>query len=311
MMQIKSPLLVTGASGLLGAAVVTELAARHQVVACHGRNSFQWPGVTACGVDLLDATATQRLLHTTQPRFIIHLAAATHLDHCEKFPSAAAELNTACTQRLAEWAALNGAVFVYMSTDSVFAGTQGGYIETDVTEPVNHYARSKLAGERAVQACGGEHLIIRGNIFGWNAQNKQNLAEWILAKLERGETVPGFTDVIFNPLLVNTLASIIGALLERGCRGLVHAGSAAPLSKFDFAVALAREFELPAELIQQTTLSAAPLATQRPLNTSLDCEKLERLLDVTPISIDQELKKFRELRSSGFVSRLKSALIPL
>ena len=310
-MKNGSPLLVTGASGMLGAAVVAAAAVRNPVVACHGRNPFQWPGVISRGVDLLSPAATEQLLYTIQPGCIIHLAAATQIDQCEQFPAAADELNAVCTRRLAEWAARHGAVFVYMSTDSVFAGTRGSYQETDLTEPVNHYARSKLAGERAVQASGGEHLIIRGNIFGWNAQPKQNLAEWVLAKLECGETVPGFTDIIFNPLLVNTLASIILDLLEHGCRGIVHTGCASPLSKFDFACKLAGTFGHPVKQVIPTLSSAAPLPTPRPNNTSLDCTKLARILDATAITIDQELQTFRELRSSGFVSMLKSSIIPL
>jgi hypothetical protein len=73
------------------------------------------------------------------------------------------------------------------------------------------------------------------NIYGWNAQNKESLAEWVLRRLEEGRDVPGFTDVFFTPLLANDLAAILFAMLQRELTGLYHVVGSERISKFEFA----------------------------------------------------------------------------
>src|SRR5512136_387409 len=96
----------------------------------------------------------------------------------------------------------HGSSMTYISTDAVYRGSDGNYDEGSPADPVNVYGRSKLAGENAVREVLGDPLILRTNIFGWNLQPKHSIAEWFLSGLEAGKRVPGFTDVLFSPLLV-------------------------------------------------------------------------------------------------------------
>jgi dTDP-4-dehydrorhamnose reductase len=193
-----------------------------------------------------------------------------------------------------------------MSTDSVFDGQSGDYQESDAPRPLNHYAASKLAAEAVVQALLPDHLIVRANIFGWNAQPKSSLAEWVLGRLEAGEQVPGFTDAVFAPLLVNTLADIMLAMLMRPASGLYHVASRNAVSKYEFALTLATVFGLPDGLVKPTLVGTS-LKTLRPRNTTLDTRKFRRDIGIALPAVSEDVQRFRLLRDTGFVDRLKAA----
>jgi dTDP-4-dehydrorhamnose reductase len=306
--QHQEPILVTGASGLLGAAFVAVAAAQHDVIACSGRHLFAWPNARACTADLTNEAATAAMLDQFRPRLVVNFAAATNLDRCEAARAEAEALNAGAAGAIARWCEKSGACLVHMSTDSVFDGATGGYTEAHEPAPLNAYARSKLNGERAVQASGCRHLIVRANIFGWNAQRKHSLAEWVLARLESGQPVPGFTDVIFNPLNVETLSELILTLVARGASGVVHVGSAAPISKHEFACLVAHEFGFDPGRVQPALLAGAGFAVKRPLNTALRCRRLEEEFGIELPRAEAEVARFRASLASGFHTRIQSAL---
>ena len=168
------------------------------------------------------------------------------------------------------------------------------------------YARSKLAGEQTVLSRYPASLVVRINIFGWNAQPKQSFAESVVDKLERGETVLGFTDVRFAPLLVNDLAEMLLTLLDGTESGVYHAASFDSLSKYEFAQAIATVFDLDAARIQPSRLEDARLQAPRPLNTSLNPKKLGSALGQTMPTIIEGIHRFLELREKGYVEKLRN-----
>lgn len=301
-------MLVTGASGLLGGNFAVAASRDFQVSACYGRHALSWEGIDGFSVDLRRPEETAALLLRTRPAIIAHFAALTNVDQCEEEPEVAEEVNVGISERLARWAAANNARFLLMSTDSVFDGISGGYTESDQPNPLNRYAATKLAAEKVVRDAGGNHLIVRANIYGWNAQAKSSLAEWVLGRLEMRQQVPGFTDVAFAPLLVNTLADIMLAMLGRGARGLYHVASDRALSKYEFALAVAGVFGFPSESIVPTVLGTA-LKAPRPRNTALDASRVHRELGVVLPAVVGDVRRFRWLRDTGYVDRLKAACL--
>ena len=202
-------LLITGASGLLGANLVLAAHEDHEVIALYYRHAIELEGVHSMSADLSQPGKAKELFVNLQPDWVIHCAADTSIDELESNPERAFQMNRDMAANVAEAAREVGAKMVHISTDAVFDGRGGPYREGDPTEPVNVYGKSKLAGERAVQAVCPEALIIRTNIFGWNAQPKTSLAEWFINNLKQGNPCKGFVDVFFNPLLVNHLCVII------------------------------------------------------------------------------------------------------
>ncbi len=200
-----------------------------------------------------------------------------------------------------------GAGFVQISTDSVFDGARGGYRETDPTCPLNAYARSKLEAEERVLAVSPNSLIIRTNFFGWGTGLKPSYSEWLLTKLGAADPFPVFSDVSFNPLLTNTLATMVLDLAEQGRRGVVHLGSREPCTKLEFARMLAEIFGFDTtQAIRPTNFHAVSLRAPRPLQTNLNVQLAERLLSTPMPEIAGELVRLREL-APGLRSELRNS----
>ena len=199
-------------------------------------------GIDRATCDLTDAAGTARVVREIEPRCIIHTAAFTQVDWCESHPEETWRANVEASRTLAQIAWQIGARMIYISTDSVFDGARGCYSETDEPGPLNVYARSKLAGERAVLAELPDALIVRTVIYGWNLRPKRSLAEWILSELESGSEVQGFDDAVFSPILVNDLGRLLLELLERRASGVCHVARIEACTKFEFARAVAEMF---------------------------------------------------------------------
>jgi len=302
-------LLVTGASGLLGATLVlTAQAAGHEVTGTFNRHRMQVPGTRMLKVNLADEMALRNAVTSIQPRVIIHCAAATNVDGCEEHEPDAVKMNVNSSSVLAEIAARTGARMMYVSTDAVFDGQRGGYLETDEPNPINVYARTKLEGERAVTGqC--PSAIVRINTFGWSPQRKPSLAEWMLSQLEQGKQLAGFEDVWFCPVLVNELAEILLTMVAGNLSGIYHVVGAETISKFEFGQRLAATFGFDPGRVVPTRVAASALKAPRPRNMSLRTGKIERALGQSMPDVQSGLETFRQLRESGYERRLKSYLV--
>jgi dTDP-4-dehydrorhamnose reductase len=303
-------ILVTGASGLLGASVVLHARSLGLDVAglyrCH---PLQVPGTAMCRVDLMDLAATRELLMDLKPEAIIHCAAATNVDWCEVHREEAEKVNVRASSLLAEIAGDLNAHLIYISTDAVFDGRQGNYSEADEPTPLNVYGWSKLSGERAVLEHHTSALIVRINIYGWNAQEKLSLAEWFLRHLREEEQVPGFTDVTFCPMLVNDLADILLQMLDRRLSGLYHVTGSETISKYEFGRRVATAFGLDPGKVVPTRIREASLQARRPLDISLNTAKICQAMGFEMPGVDAGLRRFRALYGDGYPQQLKNYLV--
>ena len=216
-------ILVTGASGLLGASVVmVAQEQRREVTGLYHRHAVTLPGAALVSADLTDESDIRKVFHDLKPESVVHCAAATSVDWCQRHPEEAYRANVDVSARIAEIAAQEGMQLLYISTDSVFDGVRGYYSEADVPAPVNVYAQTKLRGEEKVLGSHSSAAVARVTLYGWNAQNKQSLAEWVLSELALGKPVPGFTDSIFCPILANDLAKVLLAMVDSKLTGIYH-----------------------------------------------------------------------------------------
>ncbi len=298
--------LITGASGLLGANLVLDAAQGHQVVAVYHRHPIDLAGVEALRADLSRPGVAQRLISAADPDWVVHCAAATNVDACERDPETAFRLNRDMAAYVAEAAWDARARLIHVSTDAVFDGERGGYVEEDDANPATVYGRSKLAGEQAVLQAHPEAAVVRTNIFGWNAQPKRGLAEWFLANLEAGQSCTGFTDVRISPILVNDLGDLMFEMLRRGVGGVFHAGGGECLSKYEMGVRLAKAFGLNPELIRPGSVAQADLVAPRGRRLCLDSGKLAVILGVELPAFEDGLRRFRLQREEGYRERLRA-----
>lgn len=144
-------ILITGAMGGVGQALAVALAPRHDVTAVSHKQ-----------LDVTDMTAVLDIAHTVHPNVIINAAAMADVDACAQYPMRAWQVNALAPQFLANAATEVNAVLLHFSSDYVFSGEKGQpYVETDLTDPVNIYGESKVAGEQNALAHCRQTYIIR------------------------------------------------------------------------------------------------------------------------------------------------------
>ena len=302
-------ILVTGASGLLGVNLVTTARGMGRPVAgtCH-RHLIHVPDVPTYALDLTDATATRKFVEQLRPDAIIHCAAATDLDWCEDHPAETELINAKVPAILAEIARELRVQFVHISTDAVFDGARSGYSEDDTPAPLSVYAESKLHGEQEVLKQFTAALVARVNIYGWNAQPKQSLAEWMLDQLHTKKQLNGFVDVYFCPMLANDLAETLLDMLDRGLTGVYHVVGSERISKYEFGRRLATKFGFDPDWVLPVRLAEVRLRAVRPLDVSLNAVKASRALGRSLPGVDEGLSRFLALRESGYPNHLRSYL---
>jgi dTDP-4-dehydrorhamnose reductase len=304
-------ILITGAGGLLGANLVLDaLASGHRVIAVDHQYPIRHPEVDSLAADLCQAGAAESILAAKRPDWVIHCAAATSVDGCEADPAMAFRLNRDMAQAVARGARAAGSRLVHISTDAVFDGERGGYREEDVPSPINVYGRSKLEGERAVAAADPQALIVRTNLYGWNAQDKQSLAEWFLSNLEAGKRCRGFTDVWFSPILVNDLGRLLFAMLEAGLAGVYHVAGGECVSKYDFGVLIARVFGFDPQLIRPAATPDGPPRARRGRQLCLRSLRIDALAGLRLPAAAEGLTRWKQLGEEGLAGRLRGLIDP-
>lgn len=239
--------VVLGASGLLGQALMRELARR-------GRRALGLSRRT--GLDLTALGSPQSLAQALKPHapaLVVNAAAMTQLEACEQHPDQACALHARLPALLAAWSRDTGVPWVQVSTDHYFVGHENRL--HDEAAPVlllNHYARSKHAGEVIALQC-PHALVLRTNIVGhrgWPGQ--PSFAEWALASLQAGQPFAGYTDSWASSMEAGQCAAALLDLADGGARGLFNVASRDSSSKADFI----------SDLAQATGLSSAALLRQ-------------------------------------------------
>ncbi len=273
--------LVLGGTGLLGPYLANALAQSHSVKTV-GRESGD------IRTDLTDAAAVRELLKTETPSLVINCTALTNVDQCETTPEAADELNRGIPETLAG-ALPADAHLIQISTDQVYPGTSGPYREAEIG-PINVYGKSKLAGELAALTHPNA-LVLRANFFGPSlTPGRSSLSDWMIDSLRAEKPMTLFTDSLFSPLHLNTVAKFCRMSIERRLTGTFNLGARNGLSKADFAERLAMHLGL--SLAKATRGESVALTDRapRPRDMRMRVDAIETALGVTMPSLEAEIE---------------------
>jgi len=301
-------LLVTGASGLLGINLALRETAHREVIGVTNSHSLVNTPFPTKPFNLTAPGAIDCMLDEIQPGVVIHCAAMADIDDCEKQPEKAALINTKVPGILAQACSARNIRLIHLSTDAVFDGLRGDYLETDTPNPLSVYARTKLDGENAVLDACPKAVVARVNFYGWSLTGKRSLAEFFFSNLSEGKPVNGFTDVQFCPLFVNHLADLLLQLLDRGYSGLFHVVSPVSLSKYEFGCRIAEAFGLDDKLIHPVSVMDGGLTAKRSPKLTLNTDKLKQDLQIVLPGVEEGIKEFAEQQAEGFPEQIHEYL---
>ena len=263
------PILITGASGQVGSAIVSALAGRQDILTPHHGE-----------LDLTSSDSIRTYMRKKEPHSVINAAAYTAVDKAESEPELAHAVNALAPGVLGEEARRLGGHVLHLSTDYVFSGElDRPYVETDATGPKSVYGRTKLEGEQALAATGAPFMILRTS---WvYAATGKNFLLTILRLADERPELKIVADQQGAPTSAADLARLTLHLLEQGCGGggVYHATGAGETTWHGFAAEIVRlrqkqQPDLPLATVLPIPTSAYPTPAQRPANSRLDCSRL-------------------------------------
>lgn len=280
---------VTGANGQLGRALAE---------ACRSR---AWPCVLAdhAQVAVEDAKTVRHWLQQAQPQWLLHCAAWTDVDGCERDPQRAFLVNAQGTAVLAQACSALGIALLYVSTDFVFDGSQTEpYTETAATNPLSQYGRSKLQGEQAVLAAARANFyVLRTSwVFG---PGGANFPRAILRRARSGQPLTVVTDQCGRPTYAPDLAEAMLDLVRlQPAAGLYHAANLGACSWHGFAQAIVRAAGLNVP-VGETTAAQLARPAARPAYSVLDTRKLDAVRGVQFPHYESALQRYLAAESSS------------
>tara|TARA_B100001059_G_scaffold133721_1_gene133923 strand:- start:5871 stop:6755 length:885 start_codon:yes stop_codon:yes gene_type:complete len=274
-------ILVTGASGMLGATLAITLSKKYNVFGT-GSSNISLP--IKYKVFDLKMDSYQELIDWSNPEIIIHCAAITDGNYCENNFNDAFNTNGFSVKKLIDNTKENVKI-IYISTDAVFSSELNMAKENDCGEPENIYGKSKKLGEFFLINSKRNYLILRTTIVGLNNfRNKVGFVEWIINSVKNKKTISLFDDVLFTPINIWDFVKEIIFLVDKNLNKseILHICGSENVTKYDFGICLIKELDLDKKYIQKGLISNFKQRAKRSNDQTLDCSfyqnKYKRIL---------------------------------
>ncbi len=280
-------ILLLGSNGQVGQEIQQILSPHHQLIA-----------LARPSIDLTRPENLRQIIREIQPQIIINAAAYTAVDKAETEPELATTVNATAPQIIAEESQKLGSFLIHLSTDYVFDGEQSHpYQETDTTNPINIYGKTKLAGEIAIGQTHPHHIILR-TAWVYGTFGKSNFVKTMLRLGKERQEIRVVADQIGTPTWTQDIAHVIAQIIPQltpAIAGIYHYTNSGVISWYDFAVAIWEEsqqlnFPLTIKNIVPITTAEYPTLARRPAYSVLACGKISQFLGTYPPHWRQRLR---------------------
>lgn len=286
-------LLVTGASGLLGWNVCRAAVRQWHVTGTCLSRHFDLPGVRTVSVDLRDRYRVRRLFHDLRPDALIHAAAASKPEDCQRHPAETYRINVEASVTLAALCAQYHIPCVFTSTDLVFDGENPPYSEQDPVSPRCVYGRQKVLAEQWMTACYPAATICRmALMFGAVPPGANSFLQTVLSAIHRKEDIHLLTDEYRTPLSAAAAAGGLLLALDHP-NALFHLGGGQRISRYEFGRLVARTFAAGTTHLKPCRISAVKTSAPRAADVALDAYKA-RSAGFRPLPIEAELAALKQ-----------------
>ena len=290
---IKRRLLVFGANGMLGQRLIEFYSSLGdvEILGSSIEDKSFYENISYIQCDLANRNEVKTLVYNFCPDVIINAAAFTNVDLSESERETAWKINVKGVEYLAEASRVIDAHLIHISTDYIFDGKNGPYLENDIPNPLGYYARTKLASENALKISGAKNSIVRTNVlYGTAKYGRPDFVKWVVDSLTAKKQIRIVTDQINNPTFIDDLVSAINRIIELNKEGIYNIGGSNFLSRYDFTLMIADYFNLDKSLIIPIETEELKQPARRPLKSGLITIKAQSELGYKPHTIIQTLE---------------------
>jgi dTDP-4-dehydrorhamnose reductase len=268
--DLAKKILITGASGMLGATLVDEWQDKYDVYATDKETFEDNPAINFLSFDLLNESYDQ-MMDWAKPDVIIHCAAITDVDYCEKNPKHAYAVNAESVDKLLQSAP--DAKLLFISSDAVFPDGLNLASEKDQTSPGNIYGMTKESGEIRIKDAGPPHVSIRTTIVGKNINmGKTGFVEWLVNPIKDGIEVHLFRDEFFTPITTWHLGDELEWIIENEGSDVIHIAGSETITKYDFGRRICSGLGLNPAMIKKNSINDFNFQAKRSKDKTLDSQ---------------------------------------
>jgi dTDP-4-dehydrorhamnose reductase len=297
-------LLVLGASGLTGYKSMQLAKKRFEAYGTINMRKLSSPDKSLLQLDITKEDLLRKSFSEIRPDIVLNTTALHNVDYCESHQDEAFNINTKVVGLIASLCNNLGSRLIHISTDFVFDGEKkGSYSESDVPNPQSVYAKSKLEGEVQAKKAASYSILRPSVVYGWTPLEIQgsisssgkpmNFALWALSKMNKSEELKVVNDQYTSPTLADVLAAIALRVAVKETNDLYHVSGTSCMSRYEFTRKIAATMGYLPDIIQAIESKSIAQAAKRPMNSCLNCEKLQNELNYKLLNIDQSLAVMR------------------
>ena len=303
---MKEDILITGGSGLLALNWALTIREKFNVTLGLHDRKINLKDTRSIVLDLDSKEALTQPLEALQPQLVIHAAGLTSIEQCEANPTLAKYINVDLTKNLATVCAQLNIPMVYISTDHLFSGNESLVHEDCPVSPANVYAKTKAEAETCVLDSDAEALIIRTNFYGWGTSYRQSFSDMVINHLRIGKKISLFKDIYYTPMLIEPLVNSVHELVHKKAKGIFNVVGDDRISKYDFGLRLAKEFNLDNDLIDEGKIIDRSSLAARPHDMSLSNQKVSNYLGRKMGGLDEQILKLKVQEVNGLAKELQA-----
>lgn len=269
-------ILLTGSSGILGSTILKKFDANYNFLNLINKNKINYKYnqiVIKNNFEIL-----KKIFAGFRPDIIIHAAANTNIEDCQKNKKNCKKINFKFTKNLVKLSKLFKVKFIYISTDQVY---NKNFYQKEISKlkSNNYYTDTKILSENLIKSNLKDYTILRTNFFGKSTVLKKTFSEIIVQALQDSKKIYLFDDIYFNPINIDVLTRIIGIIIDKKIKGIFNVGTLNGLSKYKFGLKIAKKFSLNSNYIIKDSFLNRRNLSKRPLDMRMDVSKIKKIIE--------------------------------
>lgn len=300
-----SRILITGGSGLLALNWAMAVRDRFSVILGLHKREVWLAGIATRRIDLESVDDLIRAFKATQPQIVVHCAGLTSVEKCEAAPALAQHINVDLASNVAKACDSLGIALAHISSDHLFSGEASLVDEVCPVAPVNVYGQTKAEAESRVLEAYARALVVRTNFYGWGTNYRHSFSDVVIEALRAGQELTLFEDVFYTPILVEIAIQAVHDLINLEASGIYHVVGDERISKYEFGLKIAKEFNFDPGLIKPGLISDHVSLVQRPHDMSLANDKACKLLGRKLGGVAEHIARLRQQEQNGFARELR------
>jgi len=266
--------LIIGASGLVGGYLYKRFSALEEAVG----TAFPEKQRDFLFLDIRDASALRKLFLEYKPQIVLCPAAISNVEFCQEHPDESRSVNIEGLSNVIKESKRSNSRLVFFSSEYVFDGRNGPYLEDELPNPINEYGKEKLEIENLIQRELSNYIIVRTTvIYGWEKEGK-NFIMHMLKNLRQAIPMKVPVDQFSSPTYAGDLADAVGELVSAGHKGIFNIVGSQVINRFEFAKIACDVFGLNPGLLIPVKTSQLNQKAARPLNAGLKIGKVSGLI---------------------------------